>query len=138
MLEVGFAFRDLALIAIPLTPAIWANVRQGRVRQDRKTVSEFTTLFRAQKTLVDDCNQRCVRLEAEREEDRRQHAAELVALRDRHRIEVKEWRDKFVRMEGLADGLQERLDWIEGFLRRQGFDLPKDHGARRGDTDESG
>lgn len=117
--------RDLLLVAIPLAPALWANFRQGRVRRDRKETSDFRTVFQAQRTLVENCERRCSDLQVQMRELRQEHAAERTAATERHRIEVKDWRDRFIDLERRNVTVQARVDMLEDFLREQGYAIPK-------------
>lgn len=132
-----------AIGLIPLTLNL-LDRRQGRA--SRQKASTERTAVTQWKELVENCQQRCIKLEESNakleekldrlqdghEEELRQqrqlHEAEKMSIRDHHKIEIHEWQTKYVELEGLLKEKDRRVEYIESFLRRMGWVIPDAQG----------
>ncbi len=139
----------LALVAA--TPGLFALFTKRKAMIERTATNQFNLLYEAQSKLVASCQQRCSDLESELRKTwdeyrkeiisiRRDHEAEVVAIRQehatqmaafqqKHRIELEDWQKRYVALEGVERGHEERLEYLEQLLRRSGI-IGRDSGPQ--------
>ncbi len=117
---------------------------------ERTATNQFNVLYEAQSKLVASCQQRCSDLESElrrtwdeyrkeiqsirRDHEaevaaiRQEHATQMAAFQQKHRIELEDWQKRYVALEGLERGHEERLEYLEKLLRETGI-IRRDSGG---------
>lgn len=127
---------------IAATPGLLALWTRRRITGDRTEVSRFTALFDAQGRMVEECKERCTRLEEQLKELHQTHSLEITAIRDKHRREIEEfesrhdreiegWERKYLALEGNYRDLQERMNYLEGLLRSMGRRTDRSSGGNK-------
>lgn len=129
------------LAVLAASPGLYALITKRKALAQRGATSQFNILYAAQGKLVDDCQRRCAELEARVRETwteyraeiaaiKRDHAAEIVAFQLRHKLELEEWQRRYLELEGVERGHNERLLYLEELLRRSGI-IARDSGEHR-------
>ncbi len=139
----------LALVAA--TPGLFALFTKRKAMIERTATNQFNLLYEAQSKLVASCQQRCSDLESElrrtwdeyrkeilairRDHEvevakiKQEHALQMVAFQQKHRIELEDWQKRYLALEGVERGHEERLEYLEQLLRRSGV-IGRDSGPQ--------
>ncbi len=132
------------------TPGLYALFTKRKAMIERTATNQFNLLYEAQSKLVANCQQRCSDLESElrrtwdeyrkeiqairREHEaevaaiRQEHATQVAAFQQKHRIELDDWQKRYLELEGIERGHEERLEYLEQLLRRSGI-IGRDSGG---------
>ncbi len=133
------------------TPGLFALFTKRKAMIERTATNQFNLLYEAQSKLVASCQQRCSDLESElrrtwdeyrkeivairRDHEveiakiKQEHATQMVAFQQKHQIELEDWQKRYLALEGVERGHEERLEYLEQLLRRSGV-IGRDSGPQ--------
>ncbi len=117
---------------VAASPGVYAVITRHKALVERTTASRINMLLEAQGKQLDNCNQRCSRLETEVRETweayrkeisalRQDHLAEIAAFQAKHRSEIEDWQHRYQALEAAEREHSERLEYLERLLRGAGL-----------------